>query len=301
MRKTVFILFAMLLAVALLASPLGAGKALAAEDEGFTSDDQTGNDPREFSSKFMPYYRTTQLKNGVKEQMFTLFGFYAFTPRFGMTYEWPMAKRLEFGNAAPPAATDTDQTGMGDLGLRFFVRPEALEFPFMNGKKNISVMPLVELFLPTATEDMLGGDAFIVAPGFVFVTDLPFEKPPLGLALFAMMNFYDFDAFKEDEVGYTSRYRGRWFYLQPFSMPAFAKNPEDTGMHILDLSGLFLMAEFQPVYDFRESHFSFWIGPEIGKIVQDGVVFYVKPGFGIDPDDIDREFSFEVGMRYFMK
>jgi hypothetical protein len=301
MRRTVWILFALVLAAALLlASPFGVDEARAAEEEGFTSEDQSGNDPREFSSKFMPYYRSTQLKNGVKQQEFTLFGFYAFTSRFGMTYEWAMAKRLEFGNAAPPMATDTDQTGMGDLGLRFFLRPRSGEFAFMDGKKNISLMPLVELFLPTATEDMLGGDAFIVSPGFVFVTDMPFEKPPLGLGFFAMMNFYDFDAFKEDEVGYTSRYRGRWFWMQPFSMPAFMKNPKDVGVHILDLSGLYLLAEFQPIYDFRKSDFDFWIGPEVGKILQEGLIFYAKPGFGIDQDDEDRQFTLEFGMRYFM-
>ena len=58
-----------------------------------------------------------------------------------------------------------------------------------------------------------------------------------------------------------------------------------------------------PVYDFEDEEFSFWVGPELGKIVKDGLIFYGKPGFGVDPDekDGDRKFSFEVGFRYFIK
>ena len=61
------------------------------------------------------------------------------------------------------------------------------------------------------------------------------------------------------------------------------------------------MPELQPVYDFEEGHFSFWIGPEFGKIPQPGHVFSVKPGWAISPeaDQGDRKFSFETGYRYF--
>ena len=45
--------------------------------------------------------------------------------------------------------------------------------------------------------------------------------------------------------------------------------------------------------------FSFWIAPEIGKLLSPGNVFYAKPGWGVDPDRFDREFTFEMGWRYF--
>ena len=48
-----------------------------------------------------------------------------------------------------------------------------------------------------------------------------------------------------------------------------------------------------------ESDFDLWIGPEFGKIVKDGFIVYAKPGWGIDPEPNDREFTFEVGMRIF--
>ncbi len=314
-----------ILGVMIFSSPIVFG-----QDEGFTSQDKSGNDPRDFSSKFMPYYRYTELENDLEVNDFTLFGFFAFNARFGMTYEWPMAKEIDYSDVdefeqfqagggdggLPPIGPnpggggglplndledDGDVVGMGDLGLRFFVRPRQLEWSFMEGKKNFSIMPLVEFTLPIATKDVLGGETFVVSPGFALVFDLPFEKPPLGLAFFAMMNFYDFDAWKEDRRDHTSRYRGRWFYMQPLSKPAFVDNPEDKSFHIFDLSGLYLLPEMQPVYDFKEDDFSFWFAPEFGKILREGTIVYAKPGWGIDnSEDSDREFTFEIGFRYFM-
>ncbi len=282
-----------------------------AADEGFTSDDASGNDPREFSDKFMPYWRTVELDNGFESTQFTLFGFKAFNPRFGMTYEWSIAQEFDYtGMSTPPGPAgpglDGNVVGSGDLGLRFFLRPRQWESSFMDGEKNISIMPLVELLVPTASDDFIGEDKFIVSPGFVFVMDMPFKSPPLGLGFFAMMNFYDFDAWDEktEASGYvrTERYRGRWFWMQPLAKPAFVKNPDDTSFHFFDLSGLYLLTEFQPVYDFVTDDFDFWIGPEVGKIIKEGFILYAKPGWGIDKDhDLqDRDFTFEVGMRFFM-
>ncbi len=63
--------------------------------------------------------------------------------------------------------------------------------------------------------------------------------------------------------------------------------------------GIYLLLELQPVYDFEFDEFSFWIGPEFGKIVSEGNIVYVKPGWGIDPEAGERKFTFEVGWRYF--
>ena len=78
--------------------------------------------------------------------------------------------------------------------------------------------------------------------------------------------------------------------MQPLSRP---------GPGLLD--GIYLLLELQPVYDFRESEFSLWMAPEIGKMLPWGAV-YVKPGFGIDNDqDSDRDWTLEVVTRYFFK
>ena len=125
---------------------------------------------------------------------------------------------------------------------------------------------------------------------------MPFTAPPLSLGFVAMMNFMDFDVWKDDSRDDTLRYRGRWFWMQPLSKPT----PE---LSFFDTSGLYIMTEFQPVYDFEQDHLSFWFGPEFGKILQPGLIFYVKPGFGIDPDEDkgDRDFTFELGFRYFFE
>lgn len=293
---------------------------------GDMAEDATGTDPRDFGSKFMPYYRYMELENDVKVQTFTLFGMFAFNPRFAMTYEWPAFTEIDYssvdefqdgtGGFLPPVGDDPgdggglpigglspsgSETGMGDLNLRFFLRPKSWEWSFMDGKKSHSLMPALEMTLPTANEDLLGSESWILSPGLTYVTDMPFESPPFGLGFLALMNFYDFDVAKDDDRPDVSQFRGRWFWMQPLTMPAFAKDPNDTDYHIFDLTGLYLLTEFQPVYDFEEEHFSFWIGPELGKILTDGVIMYAKPGFGIDNSEGgDREFTFEIGFRYFL-
>jgi hypothetical protein len=307
--------------------PVFLATALAQETE-----DATGTDPRDFSPKFMPYYRYTELENDVEVNEFVLFGMFAFSPIFAMTYEWPVAKEIDYSSndgfkqfkqsggsgEFPPIGnnpggggglpfddldSDGDVVGMGDLNLRFFYQIESLRFKFMEDQKNFSIFPVIETTLPTATEDVLGGEAWILSPGITFVFDMPFKSPPLGLGFFASMNFYDFDAIKDSSRSHTSRYRGRWFWMQPLSMPAHVKDPEDTDFHFFDLAGLYMLTEFQPIYDFSESDFDFWFGPELGKIVKDGYIFYAKPGFGVGncSDCGDRKFTFEAGFRYFIK
>lgn len=327
MRLSRFAPLVMLLFVLAFMCVVPATQALAEPKvTGEESGDATGTDPRDFSSKFMPYYYYTELENDLKVTQFNLFGMYAFTPKFAFTYDLPVAKEIDYGSVdefkalssgnVPPIGgqpglggglpfddleDDGDVIGIGDLNLRFFVASDDWKWTFMDGKKSMSVFPVLETTLPTASKDVLGGNAWILSPGITFVTDMPFKSPPLGLGFLALMNFFDFDVIKDDSQESTTRFRGRWFWMQPLSMPASMKNPKDTDYHFFDLSGLYLLTEFQPVYDFMESEFSFWIGPEFGKIIKDGQILYVKPGFGIDNDEPgDREFSLEIGFRYFM-
>ena len=54
--------------------------------------DATGTDPRVFSDKWMPYYRYTELDNGMTQQDLTAFGTMRFNDRVGMFYEAPLAQ-----------------------------------------------------------------------------------------------------------------------------------------------------------------------------------------------------------------
>jgi hypothetical protein len=244
--------------------------------------DATGTDPRVFSDKWMPFYRYTKLENGLTQQDLTAFGTMRFSDRVGMFYELPLAQYRDFSDV-PGVPAGTDAIGMGDIDLKFLWRPEALDFSYgKEGKKSGSVMFGTDFLLPTATDDLLAGDAFLFAPIVAVVLDMPLH------GFFAMLNLYYFDVYKEDSAPKTSRYVGKWFYMQPLTKPG----PW--------WGGLFLLPEFQPIYDFETDDFSAWIGVEFGKMLAPGRIAYIKPGWGVDnSEDTDRESTFEVGYRWF--
>ena len=107
-------------------------------------------------------------------------------------------------------------------------------------------------------------------------------------AFLAMMHITQFDVFGDDNRDDIAMYIGRYFYMQPLSKP---------GPGLLD--GIYLLPEFQPIYDFENSEFSFWLAPELGKIIGEGQVVYAKPGWGIDAEDPERDWTFEFGFRWF--
>lgn len=243
---------------------------------------KTGTDPRDFSLKWMPFYRYTKLANGLTQQDLTAFGTVPFTPRLGVFFEVPVAQYRDFSDV-PGIPAGTDAIGLGDISLKFIHNPEALGFTYgKEGKKSGGVLLGVDFVLPTATDDALAGDALLLAPIVGVVVDMPFY------GFFAMLNLYYFDVYKKDSAPDTSRYVGRWFYMQPLSRPG----PW--------WGGLYLMPEFQPIYDFETKEFSAWIGLEFGKMFAPGRIGYIKPGWGIDNSElVDRDNTFEVGFRWF--
>lgn len=246
--------------------------------------DETGTDPRSFSDKWMPYYRYTKLENGMTQKDVTAFGTIGFSPRVGMFYELPLAQYRDFSDVSgyPPDA-DSDAIGMGDMILKFLYKPEALEFTYGKERKmSASLLLGTDFVFPTATDDTLASDAFLFAPIVGIVFDMPFH------AFVAALNLYYFDVYKKGSAPVTSRYVGRWFYMQPLTPPGSW------------WGGFFLMPEFQPIYDFETKDFSSWIGLELGKIVAPGKIAYIKPGWGIDNSEpTDRKFTFELGFRWF--
>jgi hypothetical protein len=288
---------ALFLATALLVPVTGTFNESFAAEEAEEGIGSTGTDPRDFAPKFMPYYRYTELENGLEQNELVLFGLFAFSPKLAMTYEIPLACERDItgtdfyknglagnipGNGVTlsnnlPASVEADgkETGIGDMNLRFLYRHDwdFLGFDWMTG---------AEFVFPTANEDVLGGETFLIKPMVTMVRDIGFWPAP-G-AFFALMNFYSFDAWKDDSRDSVSMYIGRYFFMLP-----------------VHPSGIYLLPEVQAIYDFENSHFSAWIGPEVGKLLAPGRILYVKPGMGIDPDKDagDRNWTFEVGFRYF--
>jgi len=247
-------------------------------------EDATGTDPRVFSDKWMPYYRYTELENGLTQQDLTAFGTLRFSDRVGMFFEAPLAQYRDLsGISGFPPGADSDAIGMGDIDLKFLWRPEALDFTFgKGGAKSGSILFGTDFLLPTATDDALAGDALLFAPIAAIVVDMPLH------GFIAMLNLYFFDIYKEDSAPKTSRYVGKWFYMQPLTPPG-----EWWG-------GIFLLPEFQPIYDFETEEFSAWLGVELGKMFAPGRIAYIKPGWGIEnSEQTDRDFTVEVGFRWF--
>jgi hypothetical protein len=283
------------------------GLALA-EDDKFAAgeDDATGTDPRSFGPKFMPYYRYTELDNDLEQQEAVAFGLIRFSERAALTYEIPLAYKRDvrdtalrdpvsgtcggnLGGGPPdlpgglPVGGDCEKTGMGDMNLRFLYKAgRGLGGDWLVGS---------QFNLPTASDDVLGSDQFQIGPMFAYVKD--FDWYPAPGAFGAFMNFYFFDVFGDNDREDVSYYIGRWFFMFPLT-------PPDKGPI---LGGWYALPEVQPIYDFEEDHFSFWAGPEIGKMLAPGRIMYFKPGFGVDPeaDKGDRDWTFEVGFRWFLE
>ena len=74
--------------------------------EKVTGTDDTGTDPRDFSSKFMPYYLYTELENELQIQQMNVFGLYAFDKDFALTYDLPVTKEIDFDDTDLPAPTE---------------------------------------------------------------------------------------------------------------------------------------------------------------------------------------------------
>jgi hypothetical protein len=246
--------------------------------------DPTGTDPRSFSDKWMPYYRYTKLENGTIQQDLTAFGTLGFSPRLGMFYEVPLAQYRDVSDVPGlPAGSDSEAIGMGDIDLKFLYRAESLEYAYgSDGKKNASILLGTDFVLPTATDDALAGDAFLFAPIVAIVADMPLH------GFIAALNLYYFDVYKKNSAPDTSRYVGKWFYMQPLTKPG------PWG------GGVFLLPEFQPIYDFETDDFSMWVGVELGKMFAPGRIGYIKPGWGINnTETTDRDSTLEVGFRWF--
>lgn len=230
---------------------------------------KTGTDPRDFSLKWMPFYRYTELENGLIQQDLTAFGTVPFLRNLGMFYEVPLAQYRDFSDV-PGAPPGSDVIGVGDMDLKFLY------------SVSDNVLLGTDFVLPTATKEALAGNALLFAPIVGFVFDTPFY------GFIAMLNLYFFDVYKEASAPKTSRYVGRVFLMQPLTKPG----PW--------WGGVFLLPEFQPIYDFETDDFSSWIGVEAGKMLAAGRIAYLKPGWGIsNSESTDRKSTVEAGFRWF--
>ena len=261
-----------------------AAKMKAVDD--VTEQDGTGNDPRAFANKWTPKYNYTKLENGMVQQDVYASGTIAFTRNLGVIFELPIAQFRDFSEIQGlPAGTPQDVIGVGDASLKFLANLRSLDFFYGEGKKKSGTIVVgTDFVLPIATNPLLAGNSFKIAPIVGVVVDMP------AYGFFAFLNLYYFDVYKTDAAPKTSLYVGRWFYMQPLTPPG-----KWWGL-------FFLMPEFQPIYNFETKDWSSWVGVELGKIITEGNVVYVKPGWGLGNSELtDRNTTLEFGWRYFLR
>ena len=88
---------------------------------------ETRTDPRDFSLKWMPFYRYTELENGMTQQDLTAFGTVPFSRTLGMFFEVPVAQYRDFSDV-PGFPAGSDAKGLGDADLKLLRNPKALGF-----------------------------------------------------------------------------------------------------------------------------------------------------------------------------
>ena len=277
-----------------------------------------GTNPASLGFKFMPYYRYTELNNGVKATdeltLFTMIGLPKISPFSALVLEWPVQKTLDFGAvvedglragmglpAAIPCAPPTcggalpvalpvegvargfRVTGVGDFRLRYLQGIKMIP-----GKKPGAATILMvgaDVMLPFASDPILGDETYYGSPIFAHIHNI---NPS---TFFAFLHFYFFDwseksgahpINQDKEIGF---YMGRWFFQK-----AWPK------------SGYYMLPEVQAIHDDKsDDEWSFMFLPEFGKSFQaggTGMTAYIKPGWAIDgPDAGERRFSVEFGFR----
>ncbi len=247
---------------------------------------KTGNKPSTFNYRINPYVRHNAFENEGTTTDYSLFAMapvkWPWALDGAFVYEGPIVRHNDFEDVNTlPAAARTEETGFGDAVLR---APGILK-PFEFASLNWTPVIIPEVTIPIGSDDV-SGETFIGSPGGGFVISSPNSKR----WFLAAIQFYDFDIAKSSGRPDVNRVRLRYFWQ-------YLLSPKHK---------IYVMPEFQAVFDFEEDENSFWIAPEIGKVFSTpqgkkaGFVAYVKPGvgFGNRSNSFEREWSVEVGIRW---
>ena len=280
-----------------------------------------GTNPASFGFKFMPYYRYTELDNGIKSiedlTLFALFPLEFISPFSAIVLEWPVRKTFDAGELAEDFALNIlDGISPGEFpgGLPFPCGPPAcaggdrklpveafvrgfdtsgfgdLRLRYLQGIKMFGnpkqgkttvLMVGLDVMFPTASDPILGDETYYGSPIFAHVHNLNQES------FFAFLHFYFFDwaeksGAEQKDIGF---YMGRYFFQKAWSE-----------------SGYYLLPEVQVIYDSEsDNDWSAMFLPELGKTFMAGgtaLSAYIKPGWGINADPTERSFSVEMGLRF---
>ena len=294
-------------------TPPEAGEGPPGEGEEDVADN--GTNPASMSFKFMPYYRYTELENGIKAgeniTLFTLLPL-PLTPFTALVLEWPVMYSMDFGSLAVDLVKEIEG-GLPEEGVRIPCGPPTCAAPrplpiegivrgfditgnadfrfrllqglkmFEHGEGSSTVlMAGIDLMAPAASDPVLGDQTWYGSPILAHIHNFN----PTTFAAFLHFYFSDWAQHKDFERADIGFYMGRYFFQKAWPS-----------------SGYYMLPELQIIYDNKsDADWSVMFLPEVGKTWRSGetvVTGYIKPGWTFtSPDPFERRFSVEFGMRF---
>jgi hypothetical protein len=233
--------------------------------------DQTGTNPINFSKDFRVYDNYTWLNFGDGGAN-VLTAEYR-TPFAGGKWQWRVRARYTGIEADlnNDGFDEIDQTGMGDIDMRF------LTVLNMNMEKKTAWAAGLEVFLDTASEDVLGTGATAFGPQLFYVKFLQRGLFAPGLQYKFSVD-EDLGRPKIDQILIDLNYlrmgadKQSWFFTDP---QIIIDNETNTEFMIVDLEFGWMMSKWTELQ---------------------GHSFYVRPSIGVGADRL-TDYSVEIGYK----
>jgi hypothetical protein len=229
--------------------------------------DKSGTNPINFTNDIRAYYEYQNLSVGGDGHVGTLEGR---TPIFD--------GKVQVRMRVPFKAVDFDaggknfsESGLGDINARL------LTVPYLNPKKGLALAAGLEMFFPTAGDDLLGEGKFSLGPQIFGVWFAPFGIKGSLIAPAIQQVF--------SVAGDGGRADVHKTQIDLFIL----KQSDDKRTYIL----------FDPQYviDWENDTEFGLVEAEAGYVLESGISFYGRPGIGFGGDK-PIDFNIEVGIKY---
>ena len=259
----------LLVVVALFASVAFSSVCIAQEQD--QKADNTGTNPINFSKDFRVYNNYTWLNFGDGNAN-VLTAEYR-TPFAGGKWQWRVRARYTGLNADlnNDGIDEIDQTGMGDIDMRF------LTILSLNMEKKSAWAAGLEVFLNTASEDVLGLGTTALGPQLFYVKFLPRGLFAPGLQYKFSID-EDFGRMKTDQILIDLNYlrmaqdKQSWFFTDP---QIVIDNEANREFAIVDFEFGWMMSKWTELK---------------------GHSFYIRPSVGVGNERL-TDYSIEIGYK----
>ena len=256
-----------IVALAAIASAPALAQSGNSEAELAAKADKSGTNPINFTNDLRAYYEYQDLANGGEGHVGTLEGRTpVFDGKLQIRVRVPF-KALDFD----VGGTNISESGLGDINARL------LTVPYLDPKKGLALAVGLEMFFPTAGDDVLGEGKFSLGPQIFGVKFAPFG---IKGSLIAPAVQQVFSVAGESDRTDVNRTQFDVFIL---------KQSDDKRKYVL--------LDPQYIIDWEnETEFGIFEA-EAGYVLESGISFYGRPGIGYGGDK-SIDYNIEVGIKY---